>query len=357
MEPKIVDDISLIKGYIHKQDKNLINQMLNGLDIAQDLYSLKNIREPRDLNKMTVDKGIRRLNTEIDTAKGGRKWSRRTLYPRSAMKILKFVPEDLRETFMSDMLDPNAKQVPFHVWVMQQEMAKIASEINDSFYLNERKGEADDFDPLVVYAEGDLVYFQEVVFECKAETTAGQSPLTHAAKWEDADLETLFDGPHAILKKAVAEEGLTFSGTGGSYDEETAYDAFLDVWDPIPEAQKNGRLITFCSLDAAKDLVLDLNRRFGTGVGIGNADLDEGKNFVLKGTGGRNTIKPVTWMGGSKRIITTQWKNAVLGMNQVSDTQKIGKVVDTLHGYRAILKFMIAFQFADLEKLHINDQA
>jgi hypothetical protein len=62
-------------------------------------------------------------------------------------------------------------------------------------------------------------------------------------------------------------------------------------------------------------------------------------------------------MKSSRRIIMSHEGNLILGMNQVSDTSKVGKLVPTLHGFRAIVKWMIGTQFRDLENLYVNDQA
>src|SRR5690606_20225773 len=105
-----------------------------------------------------------------------------------------------------------------------------------------------------------------------------------------------------------------------------------------------------------QDLAINLNTLYGTGAGIGGVDLEEGKRFKLKGTGGRLTIAPKSWMGGSSRIIITPAGNGVLGTNQLSDMNKVGKTVPTIHGYRSIIKWMLGFQFRDIEVLYVNDQ-
>lgn len=361
MSVKPATDISAIEGYIHKQDRKLINQMLNGLDIANDpsVQVLRNVREPLDMNKMIVDKGARPLNTDIETAKGGRDWSRRTLTPYGAMKIIKIIPEEVRKTFMSEMLDVNAKELPFGQWVWEQEFAKLQSEINDNFYLAKYHNNPVTFSPSATYAANALVYFNEVIYKniSAGTTTAGESPISAAAKWKDVDNEVLLDGPHELITLALASQGLLVAGSGGAYGEDSAYAAFMDQWSVIPEAHKNKGMIAKVSFGTAQDLAINVNKLFGSGAGIGNVDIEEGRPFKLKGTGGRLTIEPATWMKSSRRIIMTHRGNMVLGTNQAGDTNKVGESVKTLHGYRAIIKWMMGFQFRDLETLYVNDQA
>lgn len=355
---QVKTDIEAIKNYIEVYDKKLINQMLNGLDVARDLPVLRDVREPRHLKKMVVDAGARRLNTTIDKAKGGRKWSERILTPQGAMKIINIVPEDVRQSFMSAMLDPNAKDLPFAAWVWEQEFNKLASEINDNFYYSENPGTIPAFAAGTAYAENALVYFQDIVHKCidPAGTTAGQSPETHPAKWRDVDNQVICDGPDHIIEAELTAGNLLVAGSGGAFNETDAYDAVMDMWDTIPEAHKNKRLVAHVSYDVQSDIAIHHNAKFGTGQGIGGVDIEQGKPFVLKGTGGRLTIVPHTWMVDSRRIMITMPGNAVLGMNQVGDASKVGKIVDTLHGYDAIVKWMIGFQFRDLEVLYVNDQ-
>lgn len=350
-------DISALQGYVAKYDKKLINQMLNGLDIVKDLTVLRNVREPLTMAKMTVDEGVRRHSLDIETAKGGRTWNERILTPYLGMKIIKIIPEEVRESFMSEMLDPNAKQLPYDQWVWEQEFAKIGAELNDNFYYQTRPSVVA-FSSGATYAANAHVIFNDVVYKniSGSTTTAGESPVSAAAKWQDVDNKVIFNGPDAIIKTAIASEGLAPVATG-SFSETTAYSYFKDMWGDVTEAHKSGGMVAMVSYDVAADLAENVNSLFGSGKGIGGVDVEEGREFILKNTGGRLKIKPCTWMADSRRIIMTKPGNAVLGLNQASDAQKVGEMVKTLHGYRAIVKFMMGFQFRDLEVLYVNDQA
>lgn len=349
-------DISAIQAYIEKYDRSLINQMLNGMDIVRDLTVIRNVREPLHFKKMTVDEGVRRHNLDIELAKGGRTWSERVLTPHLGMKIIKIIPEEVRESFMSEMLDPNAKVLPFSQWVWAQEFGKIASELNDNFYLNTRPTVVA-FDASATYVANAHILFNDVVYKniSGTTTTAGESPISAAAKWADVDNLVLFNGPDAVIKTAIADEGLAAVNTG-AFSSTTAYAYVKDMWEDVTEAHKNGGMVAHVSYDAAQDIAENVNTLFGSGKGIGGVDIEEGRSFILKNTGGRLRIVPHTWMGNSRRIIMTKPGNAVLGLNQTSDAQKVGKMVETLHGYRSIVKFIMGFQFRDLEVLYVNDQ-
>lgn len=359
MAVKPASDISAIQGYIENQDRQLINQSLNSMDIVSDLAAMggvrRNVKSPLAFNKMTVDAGVRPLNLDIEKAKSGRKWTKRVLTPQRAMKIIKMIPEELRETFMSDMLDINAQEVPFGQWVWQQEFAKIASEINDNIFFAKFHDDPEEWQAGETYAVGDLVYFNEIIYRCVTITSAGESPASAAAKWEDADNQVLCDGFDHLLKFALSDQGLSAVGTG-SFDDDDAYDYFKEMWALVPEAHKNQGMVAHVSYGVHEDLAVNQNEKFGTGKGISNTDIEEGRPFLMKGTAGRLRIVPHTWMKASRRVIMTLPGNLTIGMNQVSDANKVGKIVHTLHGYRAIVKFMLGCQIRDLEPLYINDQ-
>lgn len=351
-------DISALQGYIAKYDKKLINQMLNGLDFVKDLTVLRDVREPLTMAKMVVDEGVRRHDLDIETAKGGRAWSERILTPYLGMKIIKIIPEEVRQSFMSSLLDPNATDLTFAQWVWTQEFAKIAAELNDNFYRSTRPTVTAWNAASTYAANAHMKYTDGVIYKniSGSTTTAGESPVSAAAKWQDVDNKVIFDGPNAVITTAIASEGLSAVGTG-TYDETDAYAYIKDMWENVTEAHKNGGMVAYVSYDAAADIAENVNSLFGSGKGIGGVDVEEGREFILKNTGGRLRIKPCTWMVDSRRIIITKPGNAVVGLNQASDSQKVGKMVDTLHGYRAIVKFMMGFQFRDLEVLYVNDQA
>ncbi len=354
-------DISAIKGYIQKNDKRLIGETMQSLDFIKDLTgTIRNLRTERHFNRMTVDTGVRQYNSEIDKAKGGRKWSRRTITRRYGMKILSVKVQDERQTFQSEQMAPGAKREPFAAWKWGQDFAKIGEELNDNFYDNKYIGDIPDFDPALTYAIEDHVYYDDgkrgaIVYECISATNAGESPETHPAKWEDVDSVVLFDGPGTIIKEGLANSEFS-AFSGGAYDELNAYDAYMDQWNALPEKRKNKRPTALASYDSVQDLVTQLNKKFGTGAGIKGEDIEQGREFVLKNTGGRLKIKPVTWMKNSRRIVMGDPKNLVPGIDMLSDMNKVSKVVETLHGYDAIVNFMLTFQIKDVQELHVNNQ-
>lgn len=353
----VTTDITGIKGYVEKNDSRLIGQMLNSLDFMNEptIRVIRNLRNPTHMNKMTTQKGVRKLNTTIDTAKGKTAWTRRTIDPRFGMKIFEIIPEEYRETFMSEMLDPNAKEIPFAAFVWGEEFARVAAELNDAIYLSEYAAAPDAFDPAETYAVGDLVYFTDIVFKCVTITTAGQTPVTHAAKWVDVDNEVLVDGPGTVIAKEITDSKIA-PVTVGATSITTSYAGFKEQWDSIPEVHKNGGMIAYASFDEVQKLQENQNVKFGYAAGNAGIDVEQGKPFLLRNSGGRLLVKPQTWMKDSERVIMTKANNLTFGTDQTSALNKVGKMIETLHGYKSIMKFVIAFQIADLDPFYVNDR-
>jgi len=96
-----VNDITAINNYAGQYRSEIIGSIVNGLDIVSDITVIRNLRSPRILPKYVGKKGLRPLDTNVLTASGTHgTFSKRTIVPRTAMKIIRVVPEELRKTFL-----------------------------------------------------------------------------------------------------------------------------------------------------------------------------------------------------------------------------------------------------------------
>lgn len=356
----VTSDISAIKGYLEKYQKQLIGGLFNHFSFANDsdIMTMRNLRTPTNLYKYSASKGARRLNTSIEDPKDKGKWSGRKISPYTVMKIMQFIPEELRESFMSEELSVNAKNIPFQQFVNEEEFRALANEIEESFY-NSVYADVVDYDAAATYdpEDDDYVMFNDIIYKCVTATTAGESPLSASAKWSDADAEVLLDGIGTIITKELALGNLT-AHTTGALDETDAYEGVKDFWKSQSQAFRiKGTTVLYTGVDMAEDIMERQNTLYGSGKGIANADVEEGKPFFFKNTNKRLLIKPAQWMGTSRRLIMTKPKNLIFGTDQLSEMNKIGKTVDTLHGFKAIVKFILSCQIADLEVLKVNNQS
>lgn len=349
-------DVTAIKNYAGTYSQALIAAMLNSLDIAKDFKVMRNVREALNLTKFEAKKGVRALNLNVENAKNpGRKFTGRKLEPKGGMKIFHVNPEELRGTWMGEMFDPNAKDVPFAAWIWTKEFEALAAEINDNIYLSKYLADAAEFAAGTVYNVGDVVNFEEDIYRCTATTTAGQSPASHPAKWLEINNTAYVDGPGTIIAAEIAAGKLTPVVTG-AISNTNAVASLQAVWKAQTIAVRKVGAIIFVSWDVFEKYLADYDTRYGKGAGIASYIEDETVVY-LKGSYKKCQIKPATWMNNSQRIICTPFENALMCTNDLSDMNKIGKTVETLHGFKAICKFLLGFNFADLDVLKVNDQA
>lgn len=351
-------DTTALQNYAGSYSRDLIGQTLNGLDILNHCKVIYNLTAPLNLTKLVVNGGIRPLDTAVFRSdKPGRKWSGRKLTPRTGMKIFEIVPAELNGTWMSEMLAPNATDVPFAEWVWTQEFAKLAEEINDNIKYSEFHGDESDYDATLVYHANDYVVYGDNrdIYKVTGTTVAGNNPTDTPAKFTKVNAVSLCDGPLTIIQQELTAGHLTAVVTGAT--DQTNAIANLTLLDAsAPEVIRGKPRRMFMSRNIYEAYTKAYDAAFGKPRGNILYEEDKREKTFLYGTDGLCELVPCSWMAGSQRIFMTRADNLVMGTNVLSDITGIGKTVQTLHGFNAICKFILSFQFADLEVLYVNDQ-
>lgn len=350
-------EVDAVAKWAGMYSKKMLNQMLNGLDIIKDLKADRIVsRHGKLLPKFEAFGGMRPLDVNVEeNGRAERKFSGRKLFVSDMMKLFKIVPEEqgLLDSFLSDMIAPGAKQIPFAQWVWQREMEKLASEINDNFYLQVNQKNAAAFDPGATYAVGNHVKFtDDNYYRCLDVTTAGQSPTTHPAKWLLVNHLVSFDGFAKIIADEITATNITAIVTG-AISKSNALDKIELMYNDMTIAHRSAGGVVRVSYDVYKKY-LDHEKTIYPQV------LDQKMGDQVKtiyGSGGKWVIKPATWMGTSQRIIfDVRGENLVVGTN-LNDTPGVTKTVETLHGYKSVAKWLLGCEISDLEVLYVNDQA
>jgi hypothetical protein len=355
MATPAVADVEAIAKWAGKYDRTMIMQMLNGLDVFKDLTVDRDVsRHGKLLPKFTVEAGLRPLDTNVEEndrkerTLGGRK-----LFVYDCMKLFKVIPEELRESFLADQLQPGAKREPFASWFWSREMEKLASEINDNFYNSEYHADAPEFSAAATYTAGQHVKFTDDNFyKCVTNTTAGESPASAAAKWELSNGVILFDGPGKIIADEITGANLAPIATG-AITEADAFDQMREVYNSMAIAHKNRRGTIHVSHDVYEKYLTAELTKFGNSVA--SATMGNGRKYVY-GTNNRWELKPCSWIPGQRIIVNLENRNLVAGTTITGTSARIGKVVETVHGYKTSAKFLLGFQIRDLECLYVNDQ-
>lgn len=352
-------NVTAIEGYAGTYSKELIGALLNSLDIANDIHVMRNVKAPVNLTKLAVTAGIRPLNTNVDTVDAaGRVWSKRIISVKGGMKIFEVIPEELRTTWMSEMLDPNATEVPFAQWVWEQEFAKVAEEINESVYLADYQADAAAYNAALAYAVGDFINFEQNIYKALAITVAGESPTTAAAKWSQVNAASITTGLGTIIADEITGGGIIASHIIATnvISSTNAVAELRKVYLGAPVKMRNKKAIMFISFDVYENYKTDYDTRYGKGNGFYD-NTEDRPVIYLKGTSNKVELRPCTWMGASGRVIYTLDKNLCMATDQEGAVNSIGKMIPTLHGFKAIMKYLMGFQIQDLEVLYVNDKA
>lgn len=348
-------NVDAIAKFIGKYDKKLIGQALNSLDFVDQVRTIRNASlNGMLLPKMTVNKGIRPLNLDVNKPAGAnRNFSGRKLFVYAGMKIISMVPEELYNSFASDMLVPGAKTIPFAQWVWEQEMKKIASEINDNIYLSEENGNATDYSAAATYSVGDYITYgtSELIYKCVSATTAGQNPDTNPAKWTEVTDMVICTGWGKIIADEITASNITPISTGAVSSSNALAKFEQMVKDQTAAHRKLGGVI-LCGPDQYQNYIDNERTVYGP---VATPNMGTGKKTIY---GHPNwSVEMATWMGSSNRLIATQRENLVFGCNMESDMNKVSKTVETLHGSDSVVKWVMGCEISDLETLYVNDQA
>jgi hypothetical protein len=364
-----MSDISAITGYAGQYTPSILKSITDELSITNDMYVIRNLTAPRKLWKYVANKGLRPVDTSVEnTTKTQGSFKVRTLTPKVAMKLLKVIPEELRPTFLSEQLDPNAKEYPggFAQYFWDEQSASINDELEHNVFDTVDPDSVSDFNPASVYNPGDRVKFTLNVndgvefFRCVTTTTAAQSPTTHPAKWVECNAECLVEGIGTLIKRERTAGNLAGNviNTGSITDTNALTKIDGDMWAGIPDKVKRSKGgVTFrMSYNVYNKRVKALRKVKDDGTYYTEAEIKELKNEILD-SDGKGKIKPCVWMNESQLVIATVDNNLTMGINQAGDKDTFSKFVELLHGYKCILKLILSFQVQDLSVLYVNDQS
>ncbi|GAB2780452.1 hypothetical protein GCM10027275_24990 [Rhabdobacter roseus] len=359
-------DIQAIAGYAGMYYQKIIREIMNGLDIANDLYLMRNVTAPRNLWGFDAAEGMRPLDYTVeDTNKGNGTFNSRKLEPEIAMKLLKIYPEELRDTFISEVLSEKAVDLPasFAAYFWAEHGKKVAAEINNNAYMGISAAGVAAFNPATVYTAGNKVRYTtsegKEYFEATATTQAGETPISHPGKWKNINAKCLAKGLGTLIAEEITANKLTNVSSTGAITQADSLDQIDgEMWADIPELVKNAPGgVTFLMSHAKYDLrVAKLRSLKNAGGFYTEADIDRYKNEIID-SHGRGKIKPVSWLHGSGRVIWTIDKNLVMGTNQLPGANPFSRFIEGLQHTKTIMKVITCYQIQDLRYMGVNDVA
>lgn len=363
-----LNDISAINNYGGMYFRNIMGSVYDGITLAENAYVYNNLTAPQKLWRYDATDGMRPLDTNVeDTGRSQGAFSVQSIEPRPFMKILKIIPEELRKTFLSEQLQVNAREYPggFAEYFWSEQAKRAAREINQNSYFGIDPETVAAYNSGTAYAVGDKMKFDKGAgegieyWQCVTITSAGQTPVTHASKWLNINNRCLAKGWGTWIAEGIVDTSIV-PITLGSLTISNAFDKIdTEFYQAIPEEIRDNvdKIEILCSGATFEKRRQHLLTKFPNSPEI---MVKEGNTSgKIWGSDGRDEVKKVSWMRNSNRLIANITvdgkKNLVMGVDRLPDMTAIGKTIDTLHGYKTVMKGILAYQIADRSKLFVSE--
>ena len=350
-------DITAIQGWAGDYREQIVEQVFQGLDIADDITLMQNVETPEILPKYVANDGLRPYSVNVTDSNGqSGSFSQRTIVPRTAMKILTVIPEELRKTYLARGLKANAKEYPkgFAQYFWSSQTKKLADEINRNAYFSIDPETIQPFNPASTYAVGDRVKNLEDYYQAVAITQAGESPVTTPVKWKKITGQCLGKGLGTIIAEEYAGMAASHKIATGVITDANAFDKIRSFYQGMATEHKALGGFIYVSYSVFENYQNALLAKFTNGTSFLEVANDPG--MYVYGSAKKWIVKPCTWMSTSQRMIATQKENLIMGTDLYSDLNTIGNMIPTIHGYVCKFQLILCWQIVDLDTLYVNDQ-
>jgi len=354
-------DLSLLAAYPGEYRDALISELYNSLRLEQEgITVIPGVKNKLNLHKLLIADGLKPY-TGTFKAKKDLAYEPRVLEVEKVQRDFEIEPSLYLPTFMAQKRGAGENtenmNIPFAEFMWNAYMQRMGTELNlQTVYHGKGKAAFAAFDAGDTYAVGELVKFTQDgevrYFECVAATAAGQSPDTHAAKWKYAGAKAITKGLGGYIADAITDGDLTAVATG-VVDGSNAYAKNMALYRSHDESVKmgqSGQVLIYQSMTDYEYLMDDYEDKVSK-----NFEIVDGITYLAK-TERRCGIKPVSWLQGSRRLISTVAGNLVAGTDQLSDMNVI-KAIEKHYTLETSTSFVIGFQIQDLAVLRVSNQA
>jgi hypothetical protein len=368
-----VDVSTLLADYAEENKQPLIASLVNGLDIAQDIMVVPNVKGKMKLTKLSVGNGFRPYSSTTEFKAGQLAFTKRELVTQTGKRELLIDWRDFKTTYLALRTSPGSgankdfNNMEFAPFVWEQVIKNMQREINDeTAYFGFDAGDAVAFDIGDPYDAGDYVTFAvsgvTEYFLCVDDTSAGETPITDPEKWLYVTARAVVPGIKTYVDELITSTELSEVAVGVINSGATALDGFRELFrSQSAPNQKAGQIVhaSYTDCDYLMDGIEDKLTKYTT---------PEVSNWLkmglipIPGTDGRGFAKRATWLTGSRRLIsspivpgTGYSKGIVMGTDLLSDGNEI-KTKPNLWTLEAGIALDLGFQVPDPDAIRINDQ-
>jgi len=352
--------VSSLEAYVKHKDE-LFMTLINGLDIAQDVTVETMVKSKIEFTKLNVSDGARPYSSSEEIEGDELTYTGIVLEVQDGKRELSIDIKKYRSTWLQEKIRGSdaakgSMDIPFAAYTWGKVIESLQAEINDkTAYFGFAKADAELWDTSETYTAGEYVTF--VVsglthyYKVVASVSTGQSPATHAAKYQRSNAEAIAPGFAKHLATLITDGDVTVTATG-VIDNASNYAmaSLRDIWGDVPDPYKNKGLKAYMSRSVYELYLSD----YADKVGKFTEGDSSGKRFLYL-SDNKCELCPVSWMSGSNRVIMTPKENMVLGTDLLSDMNVIEIVKSTLWTIKAGISFVIGFKFRDPSAIWCND--
>ncbi len=356
-------DLSKISGYANAYSSTISGILYKELKLAAEgINVIENLQDEMLMPKLSVKKASRPYDGVFAPDPNQFEFSDRKLRVDLAQRDLYLTTTEFRTTYLAKWAasygsnSDKEKQIPLPAFFWGEYMKNIASEVVGMVYNGLGVDKFATFASGTSYSVGALVKITTTntgksrldYFKCITATTAGQSPITHPAKWENVNDLAITEGFEQKFLKAIADEGFDSIVSTGDITVDDALDQFKAIFRGLSEVQRNKGAVIYTSLSDKDTLVDCIDNKYK---GFQRND----NVFLLPGTDGKCKVLAVDWLAGKKRKICSLPNNLTVGTNKLSDMNKLFSKVEH-YGIETSLTYLFGTEICDLESVVINDQ-
>jgi len=352
-------DISALAAYSGRYEKSLFSTLVNSLDAVSDVTLIQDVKHTLNLTKLRAGDGARPYSATFQGTGTDLQYTNRKLVVELGKRDLEIEPMKYRSSFMAEQLSRgvNALEIPYAAYVWEQIVKELAAEINDkTIYFGFDKSTAAAYSAATTYSVGDYITFTGTngitdYYKCISATTAGQSPTTHAAKWQKVNAEAICVGFAKLIADAITANSLTPVATGAITDAD-AYGQFTEMYRSLPVAYQKAGVNIYGSFDSVYALQDDFESKVSK---YTERDPATGEIYLAK-TNRKCKVVAASWMGSSGRLIATPKENLLIGTDLLSDLNKI-RTKENLRTLEVGIDFALGTQIRDLDAIRVNNVA
>lgn len=371
-------DLSAITAYAANKQADIIGQIINGMDIAEDVMVMPGVKNKIPMPKLKVGKGLRPYSGDEEFRVKRFTYTDRFLEVKVGKYEFQIDPEDYMATYLAWVNSPGSgaakTDIPFAEFLFQEVIAEVQSEVNDETAYKGFDGSATAaYGAGTVYNPGDRMKFATATnnpnavldwYQCVTLTTAGQSPDTHPAKWLNVTARAIAPGLESYILAAITASEISPVATGAvTATAGVALTAFNKLFRTWSTAYRKKGIIISCSQTDMDYLIDDILATYSK---YTREELTNDPFIYLPNSGKKCMVKVATWLGTSRRLISGpvvqgdangRHKNLYMGTDLMSDITSLAVMKTDLWKLKAGLKARMGFQIQDVEAIKVGDQS